>query len=118
MNTKGETSSKWQLEELFEQAERIRAEMQRAEEWVRNRELRWEQCNRQRKMLEADGARKGKMAINQEIMRKVSVGIRIAKDSLYRRQKEMQQCLIKIRDELTEFQAKIAKIKKEELYNP
>ena len=117
MNTEGEASSKWRLEELFEQAEQIKTEMLRAEKWIQNREHRLAQCNQRTKGLEANEAQKGKVLIQKEITRKVQVGIRIAKDDLNRRQLEMHRCLSVIRDLITKNQSEVTKIKRDKLFN-
>ena len=115
METEGETSSKWRLEELFKQAEQIKTEMQRAEKWIQNREDRLKQCNQRTKDLEADGAPKGKIQVQKEIVRKVQVGIRIARDDLNRKQSEMHQCLNAMRELITDNQSALAKIGKDKL---
>ena len=115
METEGETSSKWRLEELFKQAEQIKTEMQRAEKWIQNREDRLKQCNQRTKELEADGAPKGKVLIQKEITRKVQVGIHIARDDLNRRRSEMHRCLTKIREMIIKNQSRVTEIKKDKL---
>jgi len=106
-----------QSEELFTKADRIKAEMQRAEKWIQNREYRFEQCNRRAKELEADRVRKRKIQIQKEIMRKVQVGVRISRDDLNRRQSEMRQCLSAIRDVVTENQSKLTEIQRDKLFD-
>jgi hypothetical protein len=115
MNIERGTPTKWRLEELFKQAEQVRTEMQRAEKWIQNREDRLKQCNQRTKDLEADGAPKGKIQVQKEIVRKVQVGIRIARDDLNRKQSEMHQCLNAMRELITDNQSALAKIKKDKL---
>jgi len=117
MNTVSQAEHRPKIEELFIKAEQIKAEMIRAEEWAQNREQRHEQCRLRMKELEADGASRGKLQINREIMRKVNVGIRIAKSSLHRRHAEMRQCLEQIRDILIKNQNMIIGINENKLFD-